>query len=284
MLPPFNKKNYPGLGSLSPQAKAMAQSKAQLENEKMFLQDLPSKPSSKAAKGLLAAMEKTFDNLKELAQEMAIPIVVPTQKTSTTTEPPPYYIVNPGAPHDGTPLQTVTLTHTPAPPVPYVVMGGQIDPVKAKEAGLFGPMGVSMGVMPGYLEELSKPEEANVAKAQKKSKKGKPKPKQKADMIFQWPFTSGQEVAGMKAQYITYLRADQSVTCNCPGWIFKKKGATERSCKHTRSVEAEAKVIFKKWKSGEALPQISNPAYQDSGIPGTVKSEMSLKYERKMDI
>ena len=75
----------------------------------------------------------------------------------------------------------------------------------------------------------------------------------KAEPIFQWTFTGSKEIEGVKAQYTTMLRADGSTTCDCAGWIFKKKGTDDRACKHTKHISDEAKVLYKTYKSGGSL-------------------------------
>jgi hypothetical protein len=111
--------------------------------------------------------------------------------------------------------------------------------------------------------------------------------------IYSWVFTSNREVEGMKAQYQTLLWEDGSLSCNCPGWIFPKKNAKTgekiRSCKHTKQVlesSPSSKDIYKKWKSGESLPEIEDSLQiVHESIPITVhKTGSSIKYERKMDI
>ena len=37
-------------------------------------------------------------------------------------------------------------------------------------------------------------------------------------------------------KYTTQINSDGSVTCDCPGWVFKKKGK-ERGCSHTILVQ-----------------------------------------------
>ena len=134
--------------------------------------------------------------------------------------------------------------------------------------------------------------EVNPADIQKKLEGNmatkKPKAKKKANPIFQWTFKSNQEVLGTRAIYSTLLREDKSLTCNCPGWIFAKKDKKtgqklDRSCKHTRLVEGEAVSIYKKWKSGEKLPEFEMADVSYSSLPGAHKSS-GIKYGRVLQL
>ena len=71
--------------------------------------------------------------------------------------------------------------------------------------------------------------------------------------VYTWAFKSSIPRAGGKLiDYITQLEEDGSLRCNCPGWVFKKKGQ-ERRCKHTDQVQGEVKEIMRKYKAGETL-------------------------------
>ncbi len=48
-----------------------------------------------------------------------------------------------------------------------------------------------------------------------------------------WSFAS----SGGSTTYEVLRQPDGSLTCNCPGWTFKRKGDV-RGCKHTKAVEA----------------------------------------------
>lgn len=93
----------------------------------------------------------------------------------------------------------------------------------------------------------------------------KPKAKTKTVRvpIFTWPFQSSRPHGGTIVTYTAQLNEDETLSCNCPGWIFAKKGQ-ERSCKHTRKVEAEVKDVLKAFKNGEELPLL----VQESGNAG----------------
>lgn len=102
----------------------------------------------------------------------------------------------------------------------------------------------------------------------------------KKEYIFQWSFQSAKEVAGRRAVYTVLLAADGTLSCDCNGWIFPKKTAKKdkagnkiRSCKHTEhdEVAKNYKDMLKKWKHGEPLPKISDPA----GTAPSVTSQTS---------
>ena len=43
--------------------------------------------------------------------------------------------------------------------------------------------------------------------------------------------------------YETVIWSDGSISCNCPGWIFKRAGR-DRTCKHTRQVRTAEALDF----------------------------------------
>lgn len=121
-------------------------------------------------------------------------------------------------------------------------------------------------------------------KKTKPKKKAPKKPGPKPTEIFQWQMHSKKEVAGVKATYTTILRSDGTLACNCPGWVFKKKGQDERSCKHTTLVEIESKELFKKWKKGEKLGEAMVDAVPVSSAPSHKPVLPTTKYGRILDI
>lgn len=106
-------------------------------------------------------------------------------------------------------------------------------------------------------------------------------PTTKNDPIFVWGMQSSKPRNG--GHFITYevrLNDDASVSCNCPGWIFKKK-TDDRGCKHTRHPEvvANAQDFFERHQRGEQLPTIDPPAGQAASVttaprPPTAKDQM----------
>lgn len=51
-------------------------------------------------------------------------------------------------------------------------------------------------------------------------------------VLAAWAFPSSSG----STTYETVLEEDSTLSCNCPGFIFKKKGQA-RGCKHTRQIE-----------------------------------------------
>lgn len=106
-------------------------------------------------------------------------------------------------------------------------------------------------------------------------------PTTKNDPVFVWGMQSSKPRNG--GHFITYevrLNDDGSTSCNCPGWIFKKK-TDDRGCKHTRHPEVvnNAKDYFERHKRGEQLPTIDPPAGAQSSattqpVTPTAKDQM----------
>ena len=86
--------------------------------------------------------------------------------------------------------------------------------------------------------------------------------------VFTWAFASSQPRGGQVINYEARLRSDGTLTCNCPGWVFKRKGTDNRECKHTRRVQDDAKVIMKQFKAGETLPVLDSVGEASTGATG----------------
>lgn len=72
--------------------------------------------------------------------------------------------------------------------------------------------------------------------------------------IYTWAMQSSiPRNGGEYIQYEVRLNEDGTTSCNCPGWIFKKK-TEARGCKHTRHVEEESKDFYQRHRRGEQLP------------------------------
>jgi len=97
--------------------------------------------------------------------------------------------------------------------------------------------------------------------------------------IYTWAMRSSQPRLG--GQVITYLvQIDEKgeLSCDCPGWIFKKKNK-DRSCKHVREVKSEAEEILTAWRNGEQLPTFEKPITN-----GTKNKKLSeIKYGRLIE-
>lgn len=72
--------------------------------------------------------------------------------------------------------------------------------------------------------------------------------------IYTWAFKSSQARGGQFINYITQLNPDETLSCNCPGWIFSKGDKTTKACKHTRMVN-ESKV---KDEKGKEIAEVAN--------------------------
>lgn len=101
--------------------------------------------------------------------------------------------------------------------------------------------------------------------------------------VFTWGFKSSSTplVGGMTFDYVAQLNQDGTVSCNCPGWRFVKKGQPRR-CKHTDAVKGEVPDIMKSWRDGETFtvqeytaPQSKSPSV--SSLPADTTSVKKLK-------
>ena len=54
-------------------------------------------------------------------------------------------------------------------------------------------------------------------------------------IVTTWFFRSSSDESKL---YQTLAYVDHTASCDCPGWKFKRKASTDRSCKHVRLVEA----------------------------------------------
>lgn len=61
----------------------------------------------------------------------------------------------------------------------------------------------------------------------------------KTDVIYAWGMVSDHQAT----TYETILRADGTLECDCPGWIFKRPNKP-RNCKHVERVRGEAQSIL----------------------------------------
>ena len=69
-------------------------------------------------------------------------------------------------------------------------------------------------------------------------------------MVAAWatPSTHGAAV------YETILKADGGLSCNCPAWVYVRKGRP-RGCRHTRAVEGQVPDVL----AGKGAP-VPGPA------------------------
>jgi hypothetical protein len=66
-----------------------------------------------------------------------------------------------------------------------------------------------------------------------------------AETLKAWAEVSSSGVT----TYEIVLRTDGSMSCDCPGWVFSRRGQP-RSCKHVRLHEAEAKILLAQYDKG----------------------------------
>lgn len=70
----------------------------------------------------------------------------------------------------------------------------------------------------------------------------------RADVVYAWPAKSDR----ITTVYEVLLRADGAMSCDCPGWIYAKKGQ-ERTCKHVQRHAGEAPGILQRIAAGERV-------------------------------
>ena len=102
-------------------------------------------------------------------------------------------------------------------------------------------------------------------------------PKKTEDRIpvFTWGFKSSTAplMGGVTFDYVSQLNQDGTVSCNCPGWRFVKKGQPRR-CKHTDAVKGEIPELMKQWRAGETfeVQEFSAPQAHQKNIPADTTS------------
>ena len=100
------------------------------------------------------------------------------------------------------------------------------------------------------------------------------------EALFIWQVRSSRvSKSGKSPLYTVSLYKDGCISCDCPGWMFKRTGKP-RGCKHTISLEEEAKQYLKMHKKGEKLPELILPESVSSS-PLSKKEEVStIQYGR----
>ena len=70
-------------------------------------------------------------------------------------------------------------------------------------------------------------------------------------------------MGGVTFDYVAQLNQDGTVSCNCPGWRFVKKGQPRR-CRHTDAVQGEVPELMQAWRDGKTfeLQEFSAPQSQ----------------------
>jgi len=261
-VPFFNKGKFPALGSLAtkkPSAAELAQQlKNQMEIELSHLIGLKDTPS------LHVMIEHIKYKYKVMAYEQALGDEFFGNK-------------NPCGEVTLAPASSMPIT---APQMQALKELAEKYPVQLKPHLSLSPVEANTGFTKGNMGlTISKTVTKN-----KPPKKKKTKPTEKPKEIFQWQMQSQKEVAGVKATYTTVLRADGSVACNCPGWIFKKKGQSERRCKHTDLVVEEGNILFKKYKNGQSLGAVLIDNTPKSSAPSYSPATAPTKYGRVIEL
>lgn len=114
------------------------------------------------------------------------------------------------------------------------------------------------------------------------------KKKEKLDFqkpIFRWGFKSSRPHGGQVINYAAQINNDESVSCNCPGWVIKRAGK-ERGCKHTRLIADQVKDVIKQHKAGVKF-EVYDDADITSGavvVSAKVASAEAGQFNRVIDI
>ena len=120
-----------------------------------------------------------------------------------------------------------------------------------------------------------------------------PKKPEDRTPVFTWLFQSSKAplVGGSVFSYVAQLNQDETVSCNCPGWRFVKKGQPRR-CKHTDAIKGEVPTILKSWREGEKfeVQEFSPHVQQSAAIPADTtstknvpKKDTKIKFNRRLE-
>lgn len=270
----FNKKLFPGLGSLSKPKKTVDQ-KTELTEEVNSIIKLYQEEMAKASEKYIGQPIESVDWAKVPFKEPTAPSkwVGETPSKSFLSQLSPAFmdLLNSGLGAELFDSPYVVLNKAPPSLIVQNPCGEVV--IGAPEVNKLPPPEENMGLSISGMK-----------KTKPKKHVKKPKPLVKPTEIFQWQMHSKKEVAGVKATYTTILRSDGTLACNCPGWVFKKKGQDERRCKHTDLVEIESKEMFKKWKKGEKLGEPMVESVPISNAPSHKPVLPTTKYGRVIDI
>ncbi len=119
-----------------------------------------------------------------------------------------------------------------------------------------------------------------------------PKKPEDKTPVFTWGFKSSKTplMGGVTFDYVAQLNQDGTVSCNCPGWRFVKKGQPRR-CRHSDAVQGEVPEIMNAWRDGETfeLKEFSAPQAVQTSVSATVtstkkKPQETLKFNRVVEI
>ena len=127
------------------------------------------------------------------------------------------------------------------------------------------------------------------------SKVKAPKKTEDKTPVFTWGFKSSKTplAGGVMFDYVAQLNQDGTVSCNCPGWRFVKKGQARR-CKHTDAISSEVPDILRSWRSGGTFEvkefslttssSSKSPATSDRQVAGKPPSTSTIKFNRLIEI
>jgi len=99
--------------------------------------------------------------------------------------------------------------------------------------------------------------------------------------IYTWAFESSKPHGGRVVTYVTRIEHDGTLSCNCAGWTIKRAGRP-RGCKHTRSVETEAKDITKRFWAGERFEVFETSLAATTTASGA--APQTFQYNRKVEL
>lgn len=121
--------------------------------------------------------------------------------------------------------------------------------------------------------------------ARKTTSKSKKAVAKDAEPVYVWGVQSSKPRGGQFITYEVRLEENGEIRCNCPSWIFKKAKA-ERGCKHSHSVEDEAKKFFQMFKKGEQLPTVAmTPEQTQRLLSNPKKTESDIgRFGRVLEI
>lgn len=114
-----------------------------------------------------------------------------------------------------------------------------------------------------------------------------PKKPEDRTPVFTWGFKSSKAplVGGVTFDYVAQLNQDGTLSCNCPGWRFVKKGQPRR-CKHTDAVQNEVPTIMSSWRDGKTfeIQEFSAPQTQHAAVPAetTTTKKVTKPVETKI--
>jgi len=127
-------------------------------------------------------------------------------------------------------------------------------------------------------------EETDMARAKASTTKDSKAP------LFTWAFQSAKtQVGGTMINYITQLNTDKTLSCNCPGWIFRKGSKDQKFCKHTRDtrVQEDLPRVLKAFKEGRTLQTVVRGAEGFVASADTTAQDSSadkIQYGRVIEI